>query len=111
MNGKEKCEFLRNIRKNMAEVNGIHYEPFKCEHEGDCSGTCAYCENEASELLEEIKEKQKAGETIQIDQEAIALLEEMAIQNVNSSNEFWKKAIEESKFYFRTGLVLDIEEE
>lgn len=84
MNGKEKCEFLRNIRKNMAEANGINYEPFKCEHEGDCSGTCAYCENEASELLEEIKEKQKAGQPIRIDQEAIDQLEDIANNDANS---------------------------
>ena len=78
MNGKEKCEFLRNIRKNMAEANGIAYEPFNCEHEGDCSGTCAYCENEAAELLEEIKDKEKAGNPIQLDEEAISKLEDIA---------------------------------
>ena len=74
MKGKDKCEFLRGIRKRVAEVNGIPYEPRECTFEGDCIGTCPYCEKEAAEILSKLKEK---GENIiKTDTETIATFEE-----------------------------------
>jgi serpin B len=32
---------LRN-RKQVADANGIEYEPRECHHQGDCRGTCLY---------------------------------------------------------------------
>ena len=58
MTGKEKCEFLKEIRKNMAKENGIIYEPRECHHEGYCTGTCPLCEKEAANILAELKKKQ-----------------------------------------------------
>lgn len=78
MTGKEKCEFLKVIRKNMAKENGISYEPLECHHEGDCKGFCPLCEKEAAELLAELKKKEDDGEQIQIDTEAIQALEQIA---------------------------------
>lgn len=74
MAGKDKCEFLKGIRKRMAEANGIPYEPRECTFEGDCIGTCPYCEKEAAEILSKLKEK---GENIiKTDTETIATFEE-----------------------------------
>ena len=74
MVGKDKCEFLKGIRKRMAEANGIPYEPRECTFEGDCIGTCPYCEKEAAEILSKLKEK---GENIiKTDTETIATFEE-----------------------------------
>ena len=77
MKGKEKCEFLKQIRKEMAEVNGIPYEPRECDHEGDCSGTCPFCEQEAATLLSELKKKEEQGNAIKTDIPSCALLDEM----------------------------------
>lgn len=68
MTGKDKCEFLREIRKNMAEANGIPYEPRECNYEGDCSGTCPFCEREAADLMTKLREKEARGEKIEIDE-------------------------------------------
>ena len=57
MTGKERCEYLKDIRKKMAEEYSIAYEPRECHHEGECSGTCPLCEKEAAYLLEQIKAK------------------------------------------------------
>ena len=74
MAGKDKCEFLKGIRKRMAEANGIPYEPRECTFEGDCIGTCPYCEKEAAEILSKLKEK---GENIiKTDTETIVTFEE-----------------------------------
>jgi len=75
MTGKEKCEFLKGIRKRMAEANGIPYETRECTYEGDCLGTCPICEQEARELLAQIRLKEANGAPIQVDEDAIAMLE------------------------------------
>ena len=75
MKGKDKCEFLRGIRKRMAEANGIPYEPRECTYEGDCTGTCPFCEKEAAELMAKIKEK--GGDVVKTDTESIATFEEV----------------------------------
>lgn len=74
MTGKEKCEFLKEIRCKMAAENGMPYKPRDCHHEGDCLGTCPLCEAEAAYLLSEIKKKEREGNSIKIDEEAIDLL-------------------------------------
>ena len=75
MTGKDKCEFLKEIRKNMADANGISYEPRECDYEGDCSGTCPFCEKEATDLLAALKEKEAQGEKIKPDLFSTVLLE------------------------------------
>ena len=34
--GKQKCEILKCIRKQIAERYHLVYTPFECKHEGDC---------------------------------------------------------------------------
>lgn len=75
MTGKDKCEFLKEIRKNMAEANGIPYEPRECDFEGDCSGTCPFCEKEAADLLAALKEKERQGLEIKTDEFSAMLME------------------------------------
>ena len=74
MSGKEKCEFLKGIRKRMAEANGIPFEPRECDYNGECSGTCPFCEKEANDLLVLLKEKMEQGAEILADKEAVAFL-------------------------------------
>lgn len=56
-NGKRKCEFLREIRRKVAEQYGLHYEPRECHHEGDCQGTCPLCDAELEELQNQLQKK------------------------------------------------------
>ena len=67
MKGKDKCEFLKGIRKRMAEANGIPYEPRECTYEGDCTGTCPFCEKEAAELMAKLRKKEAEGAEIKKD--------------------------------------------
>ena len=75
MTGKDKCEFLKEIRKTIAKKNDITYTPRQCHHEEECSGTCPLCESEAAALLAELKKKAQKGEEIQIDKDTIKFLE------------------------------------
>lgn len=75
--GKKKCEFLRGIRKRMADANGIEYSPKECGYLFDCSGTCPFCETEAAELLTLLKMKEAQGCEIIHDDISIKLLNEI----------------------------------
>lgn len=55
--GKQKCEILKEIRRQIAESEGIKYAPAKCTHKGDCPGTCPVCEAEVEYLEQEIARK------------------------------------------------------
>lgn len=36
MNGKDKCNLLREIRRRITEQYGLTYQPVECHHEGNC---------------------------------------------------------------------------
>ena len=44
--GKAVCEKLKQMRKALAEANGIDYQPVDCPAVGPCAGTCPQCEEE-----------------------------------------------------------------
>lgn len=85
--GKKKCEILQEIRENIAEMNGIKYCPEKCTHEGDCSGYCPKCEQEAEDLMYELSKKEAHGSPIQIDRNCLEELLNMSRQYLQ--NEDW----------------------
>lgn len=80
MTGKEKCEFLKGIRKRTAEQYGIPYEPRECKHEGECPGTCPVCEQEASDLMDLIRILNENGELFKPDEESITLLDRLRFE-------------------------------
>ncbi len=66
LSGKKKCEMLRNIRREIAEMNHIEYLTAECTHEGDCLGTCPKCDAEIRFLEYELNRKAQRGEEISI---------------------------------------------
>ena len=64
---KELCSILSNIRKQIAEANGIEYVQTECTHTGPCWGTCPACEQELQELERKLEEKKSRGEHVIID--------------------------------------------
>ena len=61
MNGKEKCEILKSIRREIAKKNGITLEIPPCTHTGDCPGSCPRCESEVRYLEKALAERKKRG--------------------------------------------------
>ena len=59
--GKSTCKLLKDIRQQIADVNGISYQPKECHHKGDCSGTCPACEEEIRYLERELKARKGNG--------------------------------------------------
>lgn len=60
------CETLKSIRKQIADKNGIPYEPNVCTYKGPCNGTCPVCEAEALYIEEELNKLQKSRQPINI---------------------------------------------
>lgn len=63
---KETCETLKSIRKQIADANGIAYEPNVCTYNGPCMGTCPVCEAEAHYIEVELAKRQKDKQSIHI---------------------------------------------
>ena len=59
--GKSTCKLLKDIRQQIADANGISYQPKECHHKGDCAGTCPACEEEIRYLESELKARKGNG--------------------------------------------------
>ena len=59
--GKSTCKLLKDIRQQIADANGISYQPKECYHKGDCTGTCPACEAEIRYLERELKARKGNG--------------------------------------------------
>lgn len=64
MTGKEKCRYLRSIRKDIAEKNNIEISFEKCTNKGRCRGTCSKCDAELRCITDKLNEKAQNGEEI-----------------------------------------------
>ena len=61
MKGKSTCKLLKSIRQQIANANGISYQPKECHYEGDCAGTCPACEAEIRYLETQLRERKRKG--------------------------------------------------
>lgn len=52
--GKNKCDYLKKIRENIAKHYGIPFQTKECGFEGECKGTCPKCEQEVRYLEMEL---------------------------------------------------------
>ena len=64
--GKSTCKLLKSIRQQIADANGISYQPKECQHKGDCAGTCPACEEEIRYLERELKARKGNGFGMQV---------------------------------------------
>ncbi len=61
MKGKNRCRILKDIRKRIAEENGIEFATSECKYKGDCLGTCPKCEAEVRYLESELERRRSLG--------------------------------------------------
>lgn len=64
--GKQTCRILKEIRRQIAEVNDIEFITSECQYQGDCLGTCPKCEAEVHYLEQQLERKRMAGKAITI---------------------------------------------
>ena len=64
--GRNICNTLKAIRKQIADANGIDYSPEECNYKGECMGTCPKCEQDVRDLEYELHLRQMAGKAIKV---------------------------------------------
>lgn len=62
--GKQTCKILKEIRRQIAEANGIEFVTSECRYKGDCLGTCPKCEAEVRYLEQQLRDRSLAGKAI-----------------------------------------------
>ncbi|MDE5699435.1 MAG: membrane receptor RagA [Lachnospiraceae bacterium] len=54
IDGKSVCNYLRQLRIELARANGIEFFSEECPSVGPCAGTCAKCDQEAAYLRDQL---------------------------------------------------------
>lgn len=62
--GKQTCKILKEIRRQIAEANGIEFVTSECRYKGDSLGTCPKCEAEVRYLEQQLRARSLAGKAI-----------------------------------------------
>ena len=71
--GKRICAELKQIRRTIAEENGIPFEIPECTYQGECRGTCPRCESEVRYLERELMQRIKMGRVATVAGVAVSL--------------------------------------
>lgn len=64
--GKQTCRILKDIRRQIAEANGIDLMVSECQYKGDCTGTCPKCESELRYLEQQLRLRRMMGKAVVI---------------------------------------------
>lgn len=64
--GKKVCATLKQVRKQIADANGIPCEVTECQHQGNCKGTCPKCEAELRYIENQLSLRRAAGMAVSI---------------------------------------------
>ena len=62
--GKQTCKILKEIRRQIADANGIEFVTSECRYKGDCLGTCPKCEAEVRYLEQQLRSRQRMGKAV-----------------------------------------------
>ncbi len=96
--GKKTCEFLRKVRQQVADANGIVYTPAVCTHKGDCAGTCPTCERERQYIEMQLASKVKKGKALKIVGIAAGLSTMVACQEAKGQESLTEDSLIQQKF-------------
>ena len=70
--GKQICNYLKEVRRRVAEENDIRLEHHECTFKGECSGTCPRCEAEVRHIEAELKRRSQLGKAAMVAGLAVA---------------------------------------
>lgn len=55
--GKDKCRYLKQLRKELCQTHQLEAEIIDCTFEGECIGTCPRCEYELQQIARQLAQK------------------------------------------------------
>ena len=88
--GRAICKTLKELRKRIADANGIPFEIEECTYQNSCKGTCPKCDSEMKYLQEAIDERKRQGYPViltELMSEAELLDNISSQQNQNTEND------------------------
>lgn len=66
MKGKLICQYLKSVRRTVAEANNIDLDIPECTFEGECNGTCPRCEEEVRLLERSLKARRMMAQKVAV---------------------------------------------
>jgi hypothetical protein len=66
MKGKETCNYLKVVRREVAAANGLEFDFPECTYEGECQGTCPQCESEVRQLEQALSLRKSLSQKVSI---------------------------------------------
>ncbi len=107
-NGKGICAALKQVRKRVADTNGIVYAPKECHFEGNCNGTCPACEAEVRYLEHQLNLLRKAGKAVTVMGVALGMTFTTGCKQGNSPKALQETqdSVQPSEYQITTGMVL-----
>ena len=110
-NGKNICATLKQVRKCVAEANGIVYDPKECHFEGDCNGTCPACEAEVRYLEHQLDLLRKAGKAVTVMGVALGITLTTGCKQTNNPKALQETqdSVQTNENQITTGLVISKE--
>ena len=85
--GKQACKILKEIRRQIAEANGIEFTTSECRYKGDCLGTCPKCEAEVRYLEQQLRSRQRMGRAIALAGISAGMILMSGCSGTSSSNQ------------------------
>ena len=106
-NGKSICAALKQVRKRVADTNGIVFAPKECHFEGNCNGTCPACEAEVRYLEHQLNLLRKAGKAVTVMGVALGMTFTTGCKQGNSPKALQETqdSVQPSEYQITTGLV------
>ena len=110
-NGKNICAALKQVRKRVADTNGIVYAPKECHFEGDCNGTCPACEAEMRYLEHQLDLLRKAGKAVMVMGVALGITLTTGCKQTNNPKALQERqdSVQTNDNQITTGLVISKE--
>ena len=107
-NGKNICAALKQVRKRVADTNGIVYAPKECHFEGNCNGTCPACEAEVRYLEHQLNLLRKAGKAVTVMGVALGMTLVMGCKQGNSPKALQETqdSVQPREYQVTTGMVI-----
>ncbi len=85
--GKQTCKILKEIRRQIAEANGIEFATSECRYKGDCLGTCLKCEAEVRDLEQQLRARSLAGKAVALAGISAGMILMSGCSGTSSSNQ------------------------
>lgn len=85
--GKQTCKILKEIRRQIAEANGIEFITSECRYKGDCLGTCPKCEAEVRYLEQQLRSRQRMGKALALAGISAGMILMSGCSGTSSSNQ------------------------